>query len=121
MKKAKGKKQIPEFEGKSRDYRDGWEEAEEYFDYLLKGGNRLGSALYRIFVEIVAESMREKKKICQEQEELLKFILKWSDSEFNRGVYDLLVKKVREYRGVALIDEVIKSETGGILNEVPEM
>ena len=53
MKKRRGKKQKrPEFEGKSREYMEGYEDAEEYFNYILKGGNRFGSAPFRIFVPL---------------------------------------------------------------------
>ncbi len=122
MNRIKGKKpKRPEFEGKSRDYQDGYEMAEEYFNHILEGGNRLGSAPFRIFIEAVAGSIRDREKIGQQRIEVLECILKWSDSEFNKGVHDLLVKKVKEYNAVALIDEVIESKTGVGKNAMPEV
>lgn len=66
MKRIKGKKpKRPEFEGKSRDYHDGYEMVEEYFNHILEGGNNFGSAPFRIFVEAVAGSIRDREKIGQ--------------------------------------------------------
>lgn len=122
MKKARGKNpKCPEFEGKSREYRDGYEMSEWYFNHILKGGNHTGSAPFCIFVEVVAESMRNGEKINQNRVEALECKIKWSDSEFNKGVHDLLIKKVKEYRSVALIDEIIQSKTGDGLNEMPQV
>lgn len=122
MKKARSKKlKRPEFEGKSREYRDGYEMSEWYFNHLLKGGNRTGGAPFRIFVEAVAGSIRNGEKINQNRVEALECILKWNDSEFNRGVHDLLVKKVKEYRSVELIDEAITNITGDGSNEMPQV
>lgn len=119
MKKTACKKpKRPEFDGKSGDYWDGYVSSEYYFNHILKGGNRIGGAPFRIFVEAVAESIRNREKIDQDREQALKCILNWSDSEFNKGVYDFLVKRIKEYRSVRTIDEVI---TGDGINAVPEM
>lgn len=114
VKKAK----RPEFEGKSRDYQDGYLSSEEYLNDILKGGNRSGSAPYRIFVEAVAFSIRKGETIGQNRVEALECILKWSDSEYNKGVYDFLVKAIKEYNAAILIDEVI---TGAGINAVPNV
>jgi len=122
MNKAEGKNpKCPEFDGKSRDYQDGYEMSEWYNNHLLKGGNPTGSAPFRIFVEAVAGSMKKGEKVTQNRVEALECILKWSDSEFNKGVHDLLVKKVKEYRAVALIDEVITNITGVGKNEMSQV
>ncbi len=105
---AKAKHQRPEFEGKSEDYKGGYESADVYFNHIYKGGNRLGFAPYRIFVEAVAESIRKHEKIDKDRVESLELILNWSDTEFNKGVHDLLVKRVKEYNANVLIDEVIQ-------------
>ena len=112
------KAKRPEFTGKSMDYQDGYLSAEEYFNDILKGGNHSGSAPYRIFVEAVAYSIRKEEKTGQNREEALKCLLNWSDSEFNKGVYDFLVKAIKEYNAVTPIDEVI---TGAGKNAVPDM
>lgn len=116
MRKNK-KPDRPEFEGKSGEYQEGYESAEEYFDHIYKGGNRLGSAPFRVFVEAVALSMRNGEKIGEGRMQVLGYILKWSDSEFNRGVHDLLVTRAKEYNANALIEQVI----GDGKNEMPEV
>lgn len=122
MKRIKGKKpKRPEFEGKSRDYQDGYEMAEEYFNYLVERGNFTGAAPFRIFVEAVAVSIRNKEKIGQCRIEALGLILKYHDSDFNRGVYEYLMGRIKEYNAVALIDEVIESKTGVGKNAMPEV
>lgn len=118
MRPAKKPKKRPEFEGKSTEYQEGYGSAEEYYKDILKGGNRSGSAPYRIFVEAVAYSIRNGEKIGQNCAEALECILYWSDSEFNKGVYDFLVKTVKEYKSITLIDEVI---TGVGINAVPDV
>lgn len=97
------------FKGKSNDYCEGYTIAEDYFKHLIKGGSKTGSAPFRVFVEAVAFSIRRKEKIRQHRVKSLEIILSWSDSEFNKGVYDLLVKKSEEYN------------TGVELNAVPEV
>lgn len=94
MKKNKPKNNDP-FKGKSNEYVEGYSIAEEYLKYLLEGGNNLGSAPFRVFVEATALSIKRKDKIGQERVKSLGLIL--NNSEFNKGVYDLLVKKINEY------------------------
>ncbi len=111
MKRKKAKKsKNPEFEDKSRDYIDGFELAEEYFEHIYKGGEKQGGAPYRVFVEAVALSMRKGENIGQGRMDAMENILKWGESEFNRGVYDMLIKRIKEYNTNKIIDQVI----GGI-------
>ncbi len=97
--------------GKSIDYQDGWQEANIYFEHIVEGGSRFGSAPFRIFVEAVAESIRKKESMSDERVKLIDFMLKWSDTEFNKGVHDLLIKRANEYRGFRLIEVLVEKES----------
>lgn len=105
MKKSGKKKVIrQEFIGKSEDYKDGYIMAEDYYEHILNGGNRIGGAPFRVFVEVVAEWIRDKKAMSDERVKFIDYILKWHDCDFNRGVCDLLVRKSNEYRGLKLTE-----------------
>lgn len=111
MKRDKKRMLNSELIGKSMDYQDGWTDADRYFEHILEGGSRFGSAPFRIYVEAVAESIRKKESMSDERVKLIDFILKWSDTEFNRGVHDLLVKRANEYRGLRLIEMLVEKES----------
>lgn len=99
------KKIRPEFVDKSLDYIDGYSEAEDYFNVFVKDGIKIGSAIFRTFVEVVSYSVRNNEPISQERKDTLKYILKWSDTEFNKGVYDLLCNKIDEYNARRIGEE----------------
>jgi len=108
MKRSKKKVLIPELIGRSVDYQDGYLAADNYFEYIVKGGECFGGAPFRVFVEAVAISIRNKELLSNERVNLIDYILKWGDSDFNRGVHDLLVRRANEYIGLKLIEELFK-------------
>lgn len=110
-KRNKNKTINPELIGKSMDYQEGWIDADRYFEHILEGGSHFGSAPFRIFVEAVAESIRKKESMSDERVKLIDYMLKWSDTEFNKGVHDLLVKRANEYRGLRLIEMLVEKES----------
>ncbi len=74
--------------GKTCEWQEGYDETKLYFEHILKSGSRMGSAPFRIFVETVALSMRNKEVINEQRALLLEYITRWCDSEFNKGVHD---------------------------------
>lgn len=91
------KQKRKEFDGKSEDYQAGYVSAEDYFKLLMDGTPSHGGAPFRIFVEVVAHSMRNKEEIDTKRFRALGLMLDWSSNEFNLGVYDFLVKAVEDY------------------------
>ncbi len=88
----------PEFKDKSEEFRTGYLMAEDCFNSYIKDERTTpGGASFRTFVETVAGSIKNREAISRDRLSLIDYILKYDDSEFNKGVHSFLVKTINKY------------------------
>jgi hypothetical protein len=85
---------------KSKEWESGYVIAKDCFEHAAKTGQRCsGSAPYVYFVEALAWSIKNKEIISSSRVDELSRLLQIDPaSEFNKGVYDLLMDKIWNYQ-----------------------